>query len=56
MRVPRDRHSRFYFSFHNYRHIARYWAVRLRQNFRVTPGWLFRSARPVPTHLSQSTR
>ena len=32
MRVPRDRHSRFYFSFHNYRHIARCWTVHLRQN------------------------
>src|ERR1700693_5304675 len=33
MRVPRKRHSRVYFHFHVYRHIARHWAVHLRENF-----------------------
>jgi hypothetical protein len=38
MRRPRNDHSRFYFSFHIYRHITRHRAVVRDRIFRVTPG------------------
>jgi hypothetical protein len=37
MRVSPERHSRLYYRFHKYRHIARHRTVCLRKIFRVTP-------------------
>ena len=38
MRVPCDRHSRFYLRFCSYRDVTRYWTLRLCENFSCDAG------------------